>query len=247
MSRRIPSLLLSAAILSWLPVTAYAQTQQPAGHLRTIVHLVSHPVCGVLKKSVGPAIEGLMLNDQTITKASGDLARYLGTTHSSAGHFLSLSRAEQSASIIAQRIKVMKGFLADPRLASKTASSDENQYLADLKKRLALAIADQETTLNILYGTADSSSLSTAMRGDDIENLLAHNNGLPAPRKTAYANVITDMHTTAYDPGQGALAALQQLVQVRRFHESALASSIISAAHECIDLKQDDVKPSPSP
>lgn len=188
-----------------------------------------------------------MLNDRTITQASGDLARYLETTHNSAGHFLSLSRAEQSASVIAQRIKVMKGFLADPRLAPKTASTDENQYLADLKKRLEVAIADQETALNILYGTADSSSLSTAMRGDDIENLLAHNNGLLPPRKTAYANGITDMHTAAYDPGQGALAALQQLIQVRRFHESALASSIISAAHECTTLKQIDVMPSPSP
>ena len=233
------STTLAIGLVAAASATAPAQTPDPSPQkLHTIIRLVSHPLCSVLRESVGPAIGQLIQNDHTIAQADQLYSDYLASSQGSTKRQFILAQTERIAADLAHRIAIMQKLLEASHLSTASPTSVEGQRIAALKKQLATAIADQQASVNIIYGTADTRQFATMMDSNDVVNNLVAGGAWGGTVPVSHGEPgIAQMRAPNNANPTGQL--LGDLIQTQRTtikHEQTLSHTVMAIAHECTAL-----------
>ncbi len=227
-----------------------------------IVRIVSRPLCSALRTNVGPAIEKLLQNDHAIAASPPLLQEYnlaLGEGAQGSGRRqIVLLRTENLVDPLSNSLLAIKRLLADPRIFPLHPATADQARLLKLKKRLDAAIAGQEVSLDIINGFVTTQQLGDmqhngfgyikAISGSEMTN----NGGLPSatpnplyvnskqaglqqtPGSPTFIDPATIPGLTlGYNPISHLVSALKWTQAYTAKHEHAVATSVMSAVHDC--------------
>jgi hypothetical protein len=135
-----------------------------AAPLKEIVHIVSSPLCGHLKKVVAPAIDNLRKNDQLIAKSKpllGDFAKHHRLNDSQPAQDLDVARLESLVGPLVKNIEQTEKLLSDESVFPADPQDESQQNVADMRVELLRVLAQQNDALNFISGFVDTQQLAS--------------------------------------------------------------------------------------
>lgn len=151
--------MLTLGGLGIVPPPLPTQTAPP---LKEISHVVASPLCSMLSEKGRPAIAGLMLNDGLTDYVGPVIARYyrdMYADHSVAADF-DIVRMREVAVRMAHNLEVVDAILASvPKPDAKTAPSNAQRQIEDLRDKLNAVQNAQRATINVVSGLAETEAL----------------------------------------------------------------------------------------
>ena len=199
-----------AALAVLVPVLASAAGTQPAATPTPppqIYHIVTHPLCRELHRTIGPAIGMMLQNDTAIKKSpalfrSYNTAAFYGSDATSAtrdpvgGDPGGVSNNSQNMALlgmenlirpIANNIIAIQTLLDKPELLHGTGRPDDDKRLREIRDKLLKALATQNAALDIISGFVDTQQMADLQHaGEAYINAMNQTNqrgatGTPAP------------------------------------------------------------------
>lgn len=165
-------------VLAVVLVAADTAVPSPQPTIPTIIEVHSSPYCTALRKTVEPALAGLMRNDALITVGLSAMLRmdhdfnYGGELVSSwnqqgAATIIQSSgkvqlfdnRLHQTAGALQHNIDVVETILSNADETLKPRDANEQASLASIKVQLARTADQQKTAINLINGTAETQEL----------------------------------------------------------------------------------------
>ncbi|MDE2482739.1 MAG: hypothetical protein KGN02_11160 [bacterium] len=153
----------------------------------TIYRATVRPLCSALRSKIAPSVGMMLQNDQSIAKspklfndysrASFDADPNANPNEATAAQSFAVYSMNRLVGPIADNLVAIQKMLNDPTVFPAHPSDADTQRLADLKKKLLIALADQQASLDIISGFVDTQQLgqmqhagfgyiSTIMGGD---------------------------------------------------------------------------------
>lgn len=147
-----------AALLAALIATP--QPTPSATPLKTIVHLKSTPLCSALGRNIFHAIEGLRINDGMVTQSRLMFVKMRNDSAAGGGAMaMDNMNLQRLGSDIAHNLEGIYALLNDPAHFPKEAKTDDDHKLLAMKAQLQAVADEQQRTLNVIYGVADTYSM----------------------------------------------------------------------------------------
>ncbi len=164
-------LSLTALLCVALTGSALAAATSPAAPTPPpqIYRVRVRPLCSVLHGKVAPALGMMIQNDKTIAKSPALFNAYIQGAESvdsqdpdqnaSARQNMSVMRMENLVSPLADNVLAIQKILEDPQAFGPTGNAQDDEHLADIKKKMLTALADQQAALDIISGFVDTQQL----------------------------------------------------------------------------------------
>lgn len=180
--------VLPQTALAVLLVATDNAVSSPQPSIPTIVEVHSSPYCTALHKTVGPALVGLMRNDELIKVGQSAMLRMDhdfkyggmditswgatgGPTHTQMPGKIKLfdDRLQQTATALQHNVTVIDTILANTDNTLKPRNANEQASLASIKAQLAKIADQQKTAVNVINGTAESQELDEIFNNATVE------------------------------------------------------------------------------
>jgi hypothetical protein len=223
----------------------------PTPNLPVIGSTRARPVCTAIRRSVAPAVQAAMKNDQTYSDVRKRIFDYI-VKDSDAAKDLHLTQMDRQVDAILANVKQIEEALKTLEVPAN-ARPEDAKLLRDLKLSLTGVLAAQKTEMNVLGGFVETERMrrfgKLTESEQNMQKALAptNNGGLATPypvsgflrqsgpvfdpQKNITPNGLADGHLVDHDLGD--LAAFTGRL------EDTASKVIVSAANSC--------KPQPSP
>lgn len=216
--------LVALAVSPAAAVTARKPKPSPtASPLKTISHVRTSPLCSGLRRVIGPAIGKVLQNDKLIDSSKPffhDYVRSSATGLSQGSTDLAVAHLEGLVGPLVKNTEAIDKLLNDPYAFPKTAYSDDDQKLLQMRKQLRAVNEQQKKALDLISGFVDTQQLGELRAaGNDFQSALSSNpnNGgavgaTPTPPPAGILNA--GVGNTSNDPGRSVDPRLQPSTSV---------------------------------
>src|SRR5581483_108748 len=127
---------------------------------KTIIQEHVSPLCTGLRQNIGPAITKVLQNDATIAQSRPLLRNYVkAAATGSASKDLQVSRMERLISPLVKNTSAIEKLLADPYVFPRTAVSDSDKKLLEMRAYLQQVVAQQKAALDVINGFVTTEQL----------------------------------------------------------------------------------------
>lgn len=244
--------MLTLSALTVLAVAVAASPSPEASPLKQIIEVHSRQFCTTLTQRVEPAIAGLMKNDALIEHGRGGLLRTSADALAgSAAVNMDKLGIRNVALAMTHNIQVIDGILDDPARFPKSPSSNDDRAADGIKVQLLNIAQRQQTVVNAMMGTVETSAMGQMKSDLPLGNPTAHAQSVnptavtgPGAPSGDFATGLEDPHelslpalmdsdiagTTIYDK-LAALIARHQVVT--QSVEATAADAVLTAAASC--------------
>lgn len=163
MNARLTASALSAALLFSAGAPARAAVPHPkpsASPLRTIEHVYSSRLCGVLGRAVAPAVGRILQNDHTIARSRPLFQDYTlnQSTKSQAGTDMDVERLSGLVDPLVRNTREVERLLNDPEFAHRASDKNDKQ-IQQMRAELAQILGQQKKALDLVSGFVDTEEL----------------------------------------------------------------------------------------
>lgn len=179
-------LLQTVLVVALVATNTAVPSPQPS--IPTIVTVHSSPYCTALRKTIDPALAGLIRNDELIAVGQSAMLnmdhdyKYGGMLVSSWGSTgpatveqmpgkitLFDNRLQQTARALQHNVDVIDTILANTDNTLKPSNADEQASLASIKAQLGKIEDQQKAAINLLNGTAETQDLDQIFNATTVE------------------------------------------------------------------------------
>lgn len=248
------ALAVAAAPSSHTPKAA--PTSSPGLQYPLITRVVSKPFCTALHRTIQPAVEALLINDQTIERSRplfDDLNKYTGSVESQGMLDMTYMRMSNLVGPMVSNFKAIDKLLSNTAVFHYPPKNDDDRRLLQLRANILQVRDDHEAALDVINGYTQTQQMgemqqegmsqAKALSASDTTTAVAavtpnpmfqdaNAPGLPPDPYTVNPAAIPGMSVGA-NPISRMIGALEWTQGQAQKHETPLAAAIYASVREC--------------
>jgi hypothetical protein len=167
-------------------------TSSPGPQYPLITRVVSKPFCTALHRTIQPAVEALLINDQTIGRSRplfDDLNKYTGNPESQGMLDMTYMRMSNLVGPMVSSFKAIDKLLDNTAVFHYPPRNDDDRRLLELRDHLIQIRDDQEASLDVINGYAQTQQMGEMQQ-----------EGVSEAKSMAASDTTTTMATTTPNP-----------------------------------------------